>query len=89
MGRRLRRTLAQAAANGLEALVVPAGAALVSIVLFGIFVALAGHSPIDVYSEMYRGAFGTWFSFQNSLLRAAPLMLTGLCTALPARWAWW
>jgi simple sugar transport system permease protein len=34
---------------------------------------------------MYRGAFGTWFSFQNSLLRAAPLMLTGLCTALPAR----
>jgi simple sugar transport system permease protein len=33
---------------------------------------------------MYRGAFGTWFSFQNSLVRAAPLMLTALCTALPA-----
>jgi general nucleoside transport system permease protein len=57
----------------------------VSIVLFGGFVAVAGHNPLDVYSEMYRGAFGTWFSFQNSLLRAAPLMLTGLCTALPAR----
>lgn len=57
----------------------------VSIVLFGAFVALAGHDPLEVYSEMYRGAFGTWFSFQNSLLRAAPLMLTGLCTALPAR----
>jgi ABC-type uncharacterized transport system permease subunit len=57
----------------------------VSVVLFGAFVALAGHNPLAVYSEMYRGAFGTWFSFQNSLLRAAPLMLTGLCTALPAR----
>jgi ABC-type uncharacterized transport system permease subunit len=57
----------------------------VSIVLFGAFVASAGHNPLDVYSEMYRGAFGSWFSFQNSLLRAAPLMLTGLCTALPAR----
>jgi ABC-type uncharacterized transport system permease subunit len=57
----------------------------VSIVLFGGFVASAGHNPIEVYSEMYRGAFGTWFSFQNSLLRSAPLMLTGLCTALPAR----
>jgi simple sugar transport system permease protein len=34
---------------------------------------------------MYRGAFGTWFSVQNSLQRAAPLMLTALCTALPAR----
>src|SRR5688572_28234980 len=57
----------------------------VSVVLFGAFVALAGHNPLDVYAEMYRGAFGTWFSFQNSLLRAAPLMLTGLCCALPAR----
>jgi general nucleoside transport system permease protein len=57
----------------------------VSVLLFGAFVALAGHNPLEVYAEMYRGAFGTWFSFQNSLLRAAPLMLTGLCTALPAR----
>ncbi|HYO96551.1 MAG TPA: ABC transporter permease, partial [Polyangiaceae bacterium] len=57
----------------------------VSLLLFGIFVALAGHSPLEVYAQMYRGAFGTWFSFQNTLLRAAPLMLTGLCTALPAR----
>jgi general nucleoside transport system permease protein len=68
-----------------EALVVPAAAVLVSFALFGVFIALTGNSPLDVYSEMYRGAFGTWFSFQNTLLRAAPLMLTGLCTALPAR----
>jgi simple sugar transport system permease protein len=61
------------------------GAILVSLALFGVFVAFAGHSPLAVYAEMYRGAFGTWFSVQNSLLRAAPLMLTGLCTALPAR----
>ena len=34
---------------------------------------------------MYRGAFGSWFSWQNTLLSAAPLMLTALCTALPAQ----
>jgi simple sugar transport system permease protein len=34
---------------------------------------------------MYRGAFGSWFSFQNTLIRAAPLTLTALCTALPAQ----
>src|SRR6201985_3636943 len=34
---------------------------------------------------MYYGAFGTWFSWQNTLTRAAPLILTALCTALPAR----
>src|SRR5687767_8996349 len=69
----------------LEDATVPAAALLASLALFGVFVSLSGHSALDVYAEMYRGAFGTWFSFQNTLLRAAPLMLTGLCTALPAR----
>src|SRR5688572_27260578 len=69
----------------LDGLVVPSAAVLVSALLFGAFVALAGADPLEVYEQMYRGAFGTWFSVQNSLQRAAPLMLTGLCTALPAR----
>ncbi len=69
----------------LDGLVVPSASVLVSAVLFGGFVALAGANPLEVYEQMYRGAFGTWFSLQNSLQRAAPLMLTGLCTALPAR----
>lgn len=69
----------------LDGLVVPSAAVLVSALLFGAFVALAGANPTEVFETMYRGAFGTWFSFQNSLQRAAPLMLTGLCTALPAR----
>ncbi len=67
-----------------ELVLVPAGAVAVSLAIFGAFVTLAGANPIDVYREMYRGAFGTWFSFQNALTRAAPLMLTALCTALPA-----
>jgi simple sugar transport system permease protein len=69
----------------LDGLVVPTASVLVSVVLFGGFVGLAGANPIEVYEQMFRGAFGTWFSLQNSLQRAAPLMLTGLCTALPAR----
>ena len=79
-----RALLARATAF-LDRLVVPSGAVLVSVALFGGFVACSGVNPLDVYAEMYRGAFGTWFSAQNSLQRAAPLMLTGLCTALPAR----
>jgi general nucleoside transport system permease protein len=67
------------------ALLLPAGAFVLSLLLFGGFVALSGHNPLEVYYQIYRGAFGTWFSFQNTLQRAAPLMLTALCTALPAR----
>ena len=47
--------------------------------------ALFGKNPLDLYFYMYQGAFGTWFSWQNTLTRAAPLILTALCTALPAQ----
>jgi len=73
----LRRSLTSAA--------IPAIAILATMVLFGIFIAFTGRNPVAVYREMYRGSFGTWFSFQNTLLRAAPLMLTALATALPLR----
>jgi simple sugar transport system permease protein len=79
------RQLLTRAAAVLDRLLVPLGALALSLVAFGLFLLLAGHNPLQVYAQMYRGAFGTWFSVQNSLQRAAPLMLTGLCTALPAR----
>ena len=68
-----------------EYIVIPALALAGSLVLFGIFVALFGKNPLDLYFYMYQGAFGTWFSWQNTLTRAAPLILTALCTALPAQ----
>ena len=68
-----------------EYVVIPALALLAALVVFGIFVALYRKSPLDLYFYMYQGAFGTWFSWQNTLTRAAPLILTALCTALPAQ----
>jgi ABC-type uncharacterized transport system permease subunit len=68
-----------------EGALIPLASIAVALALFGVFVAIAGASPAVVFREIWRGAFGTWFSFQNTLQRAAPLMLTALCTALPAR----
>ena len=68
-----------------EFVLIPALAIAASLVLFGIFVALFRKNPLDLYFYMYQGAFGTWFSWQNTLTRAAPLILTALCTALPAQ----
>jgi len=68
-----------------EAIAVPGAAIGAALVLFGAFMALTGRNPLAVYHEMFRGSFGTWFSFQNTLQRAAPLMLTALATALPLR----
>ena len=68
-----------------KSVIIPVAAIVASLSVFGIFVALFGANPALVFKQMYRGSLGTWFSFQNTLQRAAPLMLTALCTALPAR----
>jgi simple sugar transport system permease protein len=72
-------------ADNADHVVIPALALAAALGLFGIFVALYGKNPLDLYFYMYQGAFGTWFSWQNTLTRAAPLILTALCTALPAQ----
>ncbi|UVK50925.1 ABC transporter permease [Mesorhizobium sp. AR02] len=68
-----------------EAFVIPLVALIVGMALFSLFIALVGKSPILLYETMWRGGFGSWFSIQNSLSRAAPLLLAALCVALPAR----
>ena len=69
----------------LESVVIPAWAILFSLGAFGIFCALAGANPFAVYASIYKAAFGSWYSFQNTLVRAAPLMLCSLATAVPFR----
>ena len=69
----------------IEYLLIPGAALCGALALFGVFVALFGKNPLDLYFYMYQGAFGTWFSWQNTLTKAAPLILTALCTALPAQ----
>jgi general nucleoside transport system permease protein len=71
--------------KALESICLPIAAILFSLFLFGLFCAVVGSNPFDVYASIYKAAFGNWRSFQNTLIRAAPLMLTALCTALPAR----
>ena len=69
----------------IESITIPVVALAVAMILFAGFVAAVGQSPLAVFSLLYQGAFGSGFSWQNSLLRSAPLMLTGLAVALPAQ----
>ena len=69
-----------------ERIAVPALALLASALLFALLLAAyAQVDPFEAFELMYEGAFGSWFSWQNTLTRAAPLILASLCTALPAR----
>jgi simple sugar transport system permease protein len=68
-----------------EGVLIPLGAILAALVLFGVFCYFQGQDPFKVYASIYKASFGSWFAFQNTLMRTAPLMLTALCTAIPAR----
>jgi len=69
----------------LESLALPVLALAGGLGLFGLFIWFDGHDPVQAWSLLFIGAFGDAFSLQNTLQRAAPLMLTALCVALPAR----
>ena len=64
---------------------MPAGALLVGLLVFSLFLLLQGKSPTEFWSLVYKAGFGSPFSWGNTLSRAAPLLLAALCVALPAR----
>lgn len=68
-----------------EALLIPVGALVAALLLFSLFMALIGKDPVEVCALIYKGGFGSAFSWNNTLQRAAPLILTALCVALPAQ----
>jgi simple sugar transport system permease protein len=69
----------------IDAMVISVVAVVISLALFGVFVLCSGVNPFDVYHVMLRGAFGTPYAWRNTFIHAAPLLLTALCVALPAR----
>ena len=78
-------TLSERRAEAVEAVALPLLAMAGALLLFGLFILAAGKSPLQAWLLLFKGAFGDWFSWQNTLQRAAPLMLTALCVAVPAR----
>ncbi len=68
-----------------EFVAIPLGALAAAAIVFGLMVTALGVNPLQLYALMWLGGFETWFSWQNTLVRAAPLLLTALCFALPAQ----
>src|SRR6478735_8224523 len=59
--------------HALKEIGLPVFAIAAALLLFGVFVWFAGVSPLEVWVILFKGAFGDWFSWQNTLQRAAPL----------------
>lgn len=77
--------LSASALRRIEALAIPIGALIASALVFSVFLLALGKSPLQFFGLIWTGGFGSAFSVQNTLLRSAPLILTGLAFAVPAR----
>lgn len=68
-----------------EYVAIPAFALVAASALFALFLLAVGKAPADFAAYVWQGGFGSAFSLQNSLQRSAPLILTALAVAIPAR----
>ena len=83
-GRRAERSVLPGAAHA-RSVRRPLFALALATAVFSIFLLALGKSPADFVFLVWKGAFGSLFSLQNTLQRAAPLLLTALCVAIPAQ----
>ncbi|MDD4393085.1 MAG: ABC transporter permease [Desulfobacterales bacterium] len=62
---------------------------LPALVIGAVIFQAAGVSSFRAYAVMLEGAFGNWYAFSEVLVKAIPLMFTGIAVALAARMALW
>lgn len=68
---------------------VPVISFVVSLVLTGILLLIFGTNPFRTFAAMFQGAFGSWVNFTETLVKAIPLMLTGLGVTIAFRLRFW
>jgi ABC-type uncharacterized transport system permease subunit len=81
----MRRDFVDRMRRSSEYVIIPALALVASALAFSLFLVTIGKSPAQFFELIYRGGFGSVFSVQNTLQRSAPLILTALAVAIPAR----
>jgi ABC-type uncharacterized transport system permease subunit len=68
---------------------IPLGAIAAGLLVGGLILVLGGHSAPDAYRAMWDASFGTVGGFEQTLVRATPLALTGLAVTVALRMNVW
>lgn len=70
-------------------LALPVAAVLATLVLCGGLIMLAGADVIESYAILFKSALGSKFSLSETVVKAAPLVFTGLAVAVAFRAKFW
>jgi simple sugar transport system permease protein len=76
-------------ASGRLVVMVPVLSVLAALIVGGVFLALTGQNPWDVYAKMVDAAFGDKRGISETLISATPLILTGLAAAVAFKMLVW
>jgi simple sugar transport system permease protein len=73
----------------LAAILVPIVSIVLALIVGGILLLAAGADPIETYKAMFDGAFGSTYARSETMVKAIPLMLTGLAVSIAFRMLFW
>ncbi len=73
----------------LAALLKPLAALALAAALISIVLLALGASPLGVFAALATGAFGNWLACTDTIVKATPLVFTGLAVALAFQGAMW
>ncbi len=64
-------------------------AIILALIVAGIFMAILGHNPIEVYGYMIKGAFGSPGKIRQTIILVIPLLITGLGVSVAFKMQYW
>lgn len=64
-------------------------AVALAVVAGAVFLSLTGHDPVEIYTLMIQGAFGSEYAISETLVKAIPLLLCGLGVGAAFRMKLW
>ena len=70
-------------------ILVPIISFFVSLLFGALLLAVSNANPVATYAAMFKGAFGSGPNFTETLVKAIPLMLTGLGISIAFRMRFW
>lgn len=71
------------------AFLVPIVSFILALLVGSILLLAAGADPLATYKAMFEGAFGSGYARSETLVKAIPLMLTGLAVSIAFRMLFW
>ncbi len=83
------RIVKKSEVNSKDSIKIRTAAIILALLLSAVFLAALRLNPILVYEGMIKGAFGSAYSFRETIIKAIPLLITALGISVAFRMQFW